>query len=97
MPDLRLIDAEILKLRRRRGLPTATAVLTAGAVAIYYAIVIGLHIANPSTNGTAGGSGGFDAAIGLLSLSAAIAGVLVGATAGGADIEAGVLAGSPEP
>jgi ABC-type transport system involved in multi-copper enzyme maturation permease subunit len=91
MPDLRLIRAEILKLRRRRGLLVATAVLTFGAVAIYYAIVTGLHVADPTKHGTAGGSDGFGAAMALLAMSAAIAGVIVDATAGGADIEAGVF------
>lgn len=91
MFDLRLIRAEVLKLRRRRGLMVATAIFTVGAVAIYYAIVALLHLADPGANGAAGGLHGFDATIGLLSLTGAVAGVLVGATAGGADIEAGVF------
>ena len=87
----RLVRAEVLKLRRRNALIATTAVLTVLAVAIYYAIMIVLHATDPSGHAAAGGLGGFDNAMGVLSMSAAIAGVLVGATAGGADIEAGVF------
>jgi hypothetical protein len=91
MPDLRLIRAEILKLRRRPGLLAATAVLAFASVAIYYAVVIALHAADPAGHAAAGGIDGFKDAMGVLSMTAAVAGVLVGATAGGADIEAGVF------
>ena len=37
MPDLRLIRAEILKLRRRTGMVAVCAVLTVFAVALFYA------------------------------------------------------------
>ena len=91
MFDLRLIRAEILKLRRRRGLMIGTAVFTFIGVALYFAIAGILHLADPVANAGAGGTGGFSNAMGLLSLTGAVAGVLVGATAGGADIEAGVF------
>ena len=90
MFDLRLIEAEILKLRRRRGLMIATVTLTFGVAAIFYAIVSVLHLANPGRFPGAGGSGAFEAVMALLTLSGAVAGTIVGATAGGADIEAGV-------
>jgi hypothetical protein len=90
MLDLRLIRAEILKLRTRTGLMVAVGVLTLVAVAGYYAVVIALHAANPDAHAAAGGLDSFDNAMGILGMSAAVAGVLVGATAGGADIEAGV-------
>jgi hypothetical protein len=63
MPDLRLIRADILKPRRRRGLLIATAVMTLGAVAPYYTIVGGLHVADPSKYAGAGGSAGFESAM----------------------------------
>jgi ABC-type transport system involved in multi-copper enzyme maturation permease subunit len=91
MFDLRLIEAEILKLRRRRGLMIATVTLTFAVAAVFYAIVSALHVANPGRFPGAGGSGGFDAVIGLLTLSGAVGGTIVGAPAGGADIEAGVF------
>jgi ABC-type transport system involved in multi-copper enzyme maturation permease subunit len=91
MPDLRLINAEILKLRRRRGLMIATVTLTLGVAVLFYAIVSLLHVSNPARYPGAGGGEAFDAVVGLLALSVAVAGALVGATAGGADIEAGVF------
>ena len=91
MFDLRLIRAEMLKLRRRRGLMIATAVLTFGAVGLFYAIAAILHVADSAAGGAPGGLDGFSDTIGLLSLTGAVARVLVGATAGGADIEAGVF------
>jgi ABC-type transport system involved in multi-copper enzyme maturation permease subunit len=91
MPDLRLIKAEILKLRRRRGLLVGTAVLTFVAVAIFFAVASILHITSPAKYGGAGGSETFETAMSILAMTAGIAGVLIGATAGGSDIESGVF------
>ncbi|MBE2317910.1 hypothetical protein DVA67_018150 [Solirubrobacter sp. CPCC 204708] len=74
---LRLIEADILKLRRRRGMVAVTAGLVLGAVAVYYAV--------------GGEDATFDSAVGILTLLAAVAGAIIGATAGGADIESGVF------
>ena len=87
---MRLIRAEILKLRRRRGMVALSAVLTIGAMAILFGVLAALHLADPSRSG-AGGAGHFSDAIGVLSMTAAIVGVIIGSTAGGADIEAGVF------
>jgi ABC-type transport system involved in multi-copper enzyme maturation permease subunit len=91
MFDRRLIRAEILKLRRRRGLIIATGFFTFLVVAIFYAIASILHAGHPETNPPVGGLEGFSDLVGLLTLTGAVAGVIVGATAGGADIEAGVF------
>lgn len=92
MLDLRLIRAEILKLRRRRGLMVWTALLTFGAVALCYGFGALMHVAgDPADWKAVGGRDGFDLAMALLAMTGAVAGVLVGATAGGADIEAGVF------
>ena len=91
MPDLRLIRAEVLKLRRRRGMLTVCAVLTLVAVALYYAVLAVLHLTDAAGHGPAGGLAHFEDAIGVLGMTAGVAGVIVGATAGGADIEAGVF------
>ena len=77
---LRLIEADLLKLRRRRGMLAVTATLTLGAVAIYYVVGAALDKATD-----------FDSAVGILTLLAAVAGAIIGATAGGADIESGVF------
>jgi ABC-type transport system involved in multi-copper enzyme maturation permease subunit len=90
MPDLRLIRAEILKLRRRPGLMAATGVLAFASAVLYFVVLIVVHALDPSRAG-AGGAAHFDDAMGILGMAAPVAGVLVGATAGGADIEAGVF------
>lgn len=90
MFDSRLVRAEILKLRTRRGLMIATGVLTLGVVAHFYAVVSALHIADPGQFPAAGGGEALAGVAALLALSGAVAGTIVGATAGGADIEAGV-------
>jgi hypothetical protein len=87
---MRLIGAEILKLRRRRGMVAVCALLTVGAMAILFAVLAVLHLADPG-RAAAGSAGHFDDAIGVLSMTAAVVGVIIGATAGGADIEAGVF------
>jgi hypothetical protein len=79
MPDLRLIRAEVLKLRRRDGMVALCAVLSVAAVAIFYVI--------QAIRGGAGGAGHLGDAIAVLALSGSVAGVIVGATAGAADIE----------
>lgn len=71
----RLIEAEILKLRRRTGMLVLAAVLSVGAVAVCYAA----------------GAHDFGDIVAVLTLSGSVIGVIVGATAGAADIEAGVF------
>jgi hypothetical protein len=87
---MRLIRAEILKLRRRRGMVAVSALLTIGAMVILFGVLAALHLADPSRS-AAGSHGHFDDAVGVLSMTAAVVGVIIGATAGGADIEAGVF------
>ena len=77
---IRLVNAEILKLRRRTGMLVLASLLTVAAVAIYYAVVA-----------ATGGTANFDDVIAVLALSGSVVGVIVGATAGAADIEAGVF------
>jgi hypothetical protein len=78
---MRLIEAEVLKLRRRTGMVVMTASLTVFAVAVFYAI--------QAIRGDV--SGHFDDAIAVLAMAGSVAGAIVGATAGAADIEAGVF------
>lgn len=81
----RLIRAEILKLQRRTGMLVMSALLSVGAVAIYYGVTFAMH---PER---AGGVAHFNDIIAVLALSGSVVGVIVGATAGAADIEAGVF------
>jgi ABC-type transport system involved in multi-copper enzyme maturation permease subunit len=76
---MRLISADILKLKRRRGMVALVAALTFASVALYFIV------------GGDGGRDGFDSAMGILVLLAALGGAIFGATAGGADIESGVF------
>ena len=82
MFDLRLIRAELLKLRRRRGMLAICTGLTLGAVVIYYGVLAVLHLADPSGRGPAGGLENFESAMGVLAMAGGVVGVVVGATAG---------------
>ena len=77
---LRLIEADLLKLRRRRGMVAVVAGLVLASVVIYYAVGTVLDKETDFAN-----------AVGILTLLAAVAGAVIGATAGGADIESGVF------
>ena len=85
MPDIRLIRAEVLKLRRRGGMVALCVALTVAVVVIFFAIraILGRD--------PIGGAAPFDDTIGLLAMAGSVVGVIVGATAGAADIEAGVF------
>ena len=80
----RLIRADILKLRRRRGMVALWSRCSSWAP-------------SPSTTASdcsshgQSGAADFDDAIGVLALIASVVGVIIGATAGGADIESGVF------
>ena len=78
----RLIAAEILKLRRRRGMMA----LCAGALSARRRRVLDRQRARPADRRP----GRFDDAVGILTMLGSVIGVIVGATAGGADIESGV-------
>jgi hypothetical protein len=81
---MRLVQAEVLKLRRRTGMLAVLALLTVGAVAGYF---VALAIMGDALRGASR----FDDLVGVLAMTGAVAGVIAGATAGGADIEAGVF------
>jgi hypothetical protein len=77
-----LIAAEILKLRKRRGMMA----LCAGSLLLAVAAYSIANVLDPPI----GGPGRFDDAVGILTMLGSVIGVIVGATAGGADIESGV-------
>ena len=85
MPDIRLIRAELLKLRRRGGMVAVCVALTVAAVLIFFAIraILGRD--------PIGGVTPFEDTMAILAMAGAVVGVIVGATAGAADIEAGVF------
>jgi hypothetical protein len=89
-PDRSLVAADLLKLRRRRGLVAVTALLTVGAMAITYGIIELLHVASPATHGPAGGVVNLGHGAWVASALGAVAAAIVGSMAGSGDLEAGV-------
>ena len=87
----RLVSAEFLKVRKRRGLAALTALLTVGAVVFAGGVLAVLHVAEPAKYGAAGGLGNLANAAYILSALGAVAAVLVGATMGAGDLQAGVF------
>lgn len=91
LPTWRLVNAEVLKLRKRRGLVALTALTTIGVTLVTYGVLIILHVVNAGHYGPAGGVDHLATGIGVLSALAAVAATIVGATAGAGDLGAGVF------
>jgi hypothetical protein len=89
--NLRMVSAEWLKLRRRRGLFWWSLVLVVGIVSVVYAILEILHLNNPVHYGPPGGVGGLQGSIIGLSLAGSVAAILVGTASGTADVSTGVF------
>ena len=90
-PFLPLVRADLLKLRRNRGLLAAAAAMTIGPVVVAYTILAILHAVNPAHYGPAGGVEHLGNGIGLLALLGSAAAILAGATAGAGDLASGVF------
>jgi ABC-type transport system involved in multi-copper enzyme maturation permease subunit len=91
MLDLRLIRAEVLKLRRRRGMLALVTAITLGVVALAFTVMTVQHASNPAKYGPAGGLSNYRDAIQVLLVLSIVAGAIVGSTAGAQDIESGVF------
>jgi hypothetical protein len=91
LPASRLVRAELLKLRKRRGLVALTACLTVGTAIVTYGVLMILHAANPAHHGPAGGVTNLGHGLVALSVLGAVAGTIVGATTGAGDLAAGVF------
>jgi len=89
-PSRSLISADVLKLRRRRGLVAVTALLTIGAMTITYGIIELLHVASPANHGPAGGIVNLGHGAWVAAVFGAVAAAIVGSMAGSGDLEAGV-------
>jgi hypothetical protein len=87
----RLFGAELLKLRKRRGLVWATLALVVGPVLLAYAITVALHAVDPDKHGPAGGVENFNSSIDVIGLLGLVAAVIVGVTVGAGDLSAGVF------
>jgi hypothetical protein len=80
----RLVSAELLKLRKRRGLVISTLLLTIVPMVIAYTVLLVL-------DGPAGGMENFVPSMDVLSLLSVVAAILMGATLGTGDLGAGVF------
>jgi ABC-type multidrug transport system permease subunit len=89
--SLRLVNAEFLKLRKRRGLVISGLVLTVLPMLIAFTTLVVLHANNPAKNGPAGGMENFAGSMEVLTLLSAVAAILVGSTLGTGDLGAGVF------
>jgi ABC-type transport system involved in multi-copper enzyme maturation permease subunit len=86
-----LVSAELLKVRKRRGLMALAVMLTAGAIVAAGAVLTLLHAQDPAKYGPAGGRSNLANAAYMLSMLGTVTAVLVGATMGAGDLQAGVF------
>jgi ABC-type transport system involved in multi-copper enzyme maturation permease subunit len=91
MPNLRLIKAEVLKLRRRPGMLAVSVGLTLGLLAVAYLVGTIQHGGNPAKYDPAGGLKGFKDSLQFLSIMGFVMSAIVGSTAGSQDIDTGVF------
>jgi len=69
----RLVSAEFLKLRKRRGLLISVIALTVVPMIIGYAVLLSIHAANPGKHGPAGGLKNLSGSMDLLSTLSIVA------------------------
>jgi hypothetical protein len=87
----RLVIAEVLKLRKRRGLVLVTFALTVLPMIVAYIVLVILHATEPAKHGPAGGLDNFSGSMYLLTQLGVVAAILLGATAGAGDLRSGVF------
>ncbi|MCW3027461.1 MAG: hypothetical protein JWN81_672 [Solirubrobacterales bacterium] len=89
---LRMVDADVLKLRKKRGTLAWALVLALLPVVILFAVKAIQHSSNPAHYGAAGGTAGFTDGLRLLSaFFGPLAAILIGVEAGVGDSAAGVF------
>jgi hypothetical protein len=87
-----MIGAEILKVRRNRGVMAFAWLLTVGLVVLMYGYIAIRHASNPLQNDPAGGINGFRHGFrDLAEFFGMLAAVLIGAEVGTADLSSGVF------
>jgi hypothetical protein len=88
---MRLIQAEVLKLVRRRGLMAWTLLMTVGSAVIAEGVLVILHAVNPAHHGPAGGAANMEHLVLVVAGLSNVAALLIGATAGTQDVGNGVF------
>jgi hypothetical protein len=86
-----MVGAELLKLRKRRGLFWSTLVLVVAPVVVGYAALTLQHAVDPDHAGPAGGITNLRSTYDFLAQIGLVAAIMVGVTAGGGDLGAGVF------
>jgi hypothetical protein len=87
----RLVGAEFLKLRKRRGLVLSAIALTVVPMIVAYIVLLILHAADAAKHGPAGGLENLSGSMEILSQLGVVAAILVGATLGAGDLGSGVF------
>jgi ABC-type transport system involved in multi-copper enzyme maturation permease subunit len=88
---MNLVQAEILKLKRRRALMIWTGLLTLGPVLAGYAVLLAMHLSDAARFGPPGGTHNLENVLGVLGALGGIAAIILGTTAGGQDTASGVF------
>ena len=87
-----MIGAELLRLRRNRGVMAFALFLTVGITILYFGIGAIEHSSNPTSNGPIGGMRGFRDGLRALGLFfGTLAAILIGGEAGTSDRSSGVF------
>jgi ABC-type transport system involved in multi-copper enzyme maturation permease subunit len=90
LPSPSLVSADLLKLRKRRGLQIITTLLTLGSVLVTYAVVEALHLSNAAKHGVAGGTANLGNGATVVVLFGTVAAVIVASMAGSGDLDSKV-------
>jgi hypothetical protein len=91
IPWRAMVGAELLKLRKRRGLFWSTLVLLVAPVVVGYAVLTLQHAVDPDHAGPAGGMTNLRSTYEFLAQIGMVAAIMVGVTAGGGDLGGGVF------
>ncbi|HET8894341.1 MAG TPA: hypothetical protein VFM96_09625 [Gaiellaceae bacterium] len=90
LPTPRLVGADLLKLRKRRGLVAVVSLLAIGSIVITYGVMEILHLVNSVKHGPAGGIQNLGHGTFVVAALGGVAAVIVGTSAGVGDLDAGV-------
>jgi ABC-type transport system involved in multi-copper enzyme maturation permease subunit len=89
---VRMIGADFLKLRKRRGTLIWALVLTLAPLLIYFIVRAAQHSSSPGSHSPAGGVGGYTDALRVLAMFfGPLAAIMIGTDAGAGDLAAGVF------
>jgi len=89
-PARNLVSADLLKLRRSRGLVTVTALLTIGATVLTFAVMEVMHLVDPAKHGPAGGILHLGHTAFLVAGLGSVAAAIVASSAAVGDLDSGV-------